>query len=169
MNTLVLRRKELCSYSQFIVKDRGATGVHVLEAHQAQGFARRPDYVMFTTVLEWPWAAIDVRIGDPEPGDVAGATRAIQCPLQVGSGKLAVQVVDEDDYGAAGVIAVPPGPYRVTMCQRRSSRDPREIEIGIWATPTRTLETSSRILVADDLLSVDGALLETADEIQILE
>ena len=71
------------------------------------------------------------------------------------------------DYGAAGVIAVPPGPYRVTMCQRRSSRDPREIEIGIWATPTRTLETSSRILVADDLLSVDGALLETADEIQI--
>ncbi len=122
---------------------------------------------MFTTIFEWPWAAINVYVGDPEPGQLAGATRAIHCPLLVPSGKLAVQVVEEDDYNTAGVVGVQPGPYRITMCQRRASRAPKEIAVGIWVTRTRKLETRSRILVADEQLSVVGALLETAEEMRI--
>jgi len=167
VNTAVLRRRELCSYGQFFVKDLGANGVHLLQAHLAQGFARKPDFVMFTTILEWPWATIDVHVGTPEPGQLAGATRVIQCPLLVASGKLAVQVVAEDDYDTDGVVGVQPGPHRITMCQRRAAHAPTEIEVGIWVTQTRTLEPGSRILVTDEKLSVVGALLETAEEMRL--
>jgi len=144
------------SYNQILVFDslESTPGCQWSDAHWQQGFARRNSIVSFATLDQAGTAALSIV---EDAGQEEGVVRAIQTSLDVPSGKVCIEGVDE--YPISRYVKLIPGVYRVTASQRRDSS-----RLAIFLSFSHSSQfVPSLIIKADSLLNPRGELLETSD------
>lgn len=148
------------SYSQLFVYDKElvSPACDWTDEHVRQGFARREQAIAIGTLLEFGHAR--VRISESIPFLFDAYQRVIAVPLEIKSGRLGVEGVEE--YPIDRSICVPPGTYRIIVAQRIVDDDREEIDI--FLEPYRESVVRSEILIADEALDPPSTLIETAQE-----
>lgn len=134
--------------------------VHWTKQHQDQGFARRELSVHFSTLEQEGKANVKVfyrRSCDPSQG-----TRIIAVPLNVPSGELNIQGLEE--WPIDRFLTIDPGSYVVTLSQRIDHATDRLI-LDFFIDPAETQR--SQIIKGDELLRIPNVLLETADPVRL--
>lgn len=131
---------------------------HWTQQHQDQGFARRERSVLFSTLRQEGKARVNAFEG--RPNDLNQGDRIISVPLQILSGKLNIQGLEE--WPIKRSVKVSPGVNTVILSQRiDEGTDELVLDFFIDMLATDT----SRILKADRSLNVPPVLLETAGSV----
>jgi hypothetical protein len=147
------------AFNQFYIGDK-ACNQEIPEWTQAllnQGFARRPSVIAVATLTQDGEAPITVTVGQYQPSDKN--TRVIQTPFFAKSGEIVVYGPEENPNERTD-YTISPGNYRLTIAQNQI--DEENIEVDIYFEPTKALDEQSKIIVADDMLSPNYPLIETA-------
>ncbi len=144
------------TYGQILIFDsRVLPGNEWTEKHEDQGFARRSVSVSFSTMNESGQAVISVV--DSQPAECA-IERSIYTTINIPSGKVCIEGVDE--YPIERHVEVEAGWHGVTFSQIIEGKTLRVFLCFEWIER----EERSRVLVADEGLSVPAELLEMCDE-----
>ena len=126
------------------------------EEHTAQGFARRESTVCFGTLLEFGHADVSVMVGSYQAQ--SDYERVISVPFRSVSGKVTVEGPEEFEVNRA--FEMPCGDYKLTAAQAIVGED--EERIDLFFEPVFAPINGSAILVADEMLKPQEALIETA-------
>jgi hypothetical protein len=153
-----------CSQVQF--RDDGARmdSLSLTAALFHQGFARR-DSVLYVSIL-LDAGFVDMRVFMSTLEDFSGYTRVLALPFSTPTGIVAVEGPEE--YPIDRSFRLEPGNYLFVLAQREVPRDPDDLslerqELDLFVTRTPELRAYSEILKADDGLSPQYPLIETAD------
>jgi len=156
------------SYSQFLVYDgsAGRKGFHWTEAHGRQGFARNNVNVSFSTLLEYGYADLSLRIGPF--ANMRPYTRVIEVPIYAPSGTVGIEGPEEWD--AQRTVSVEPGYYRLIAAQLLQEdvfdpygADNERERIDIFLERLKQPLANSRIIIADARLHPMEPLIESAE------
>jgi hypothetical protein len=147
------------SYDQFMVYDSAirAPGCVWTDAHVMQGFAKRESTVCFGTLLEFGFADVSW-IEGPYDGN-QDYERVVSVPFVAVTGEIAVDGPDE--IKIERLLHLPVGNYQIVAAQRVLNEE--EEVIDLFIDRLKEPISTSRVLVADALLSPPRHLLESAE------
>jgi hypothetical protein len=148
------------AYGLIMVFDRCETKPHArwTQQHEDQGFARRERSVLFSTLRQEGLARVSAFEGWPE--DLNQGARIIQVPLNISSGNLNVQGLEE--WPIERSMKVKSGLNTVVLSQRIDPAT-EQLVLEFYIDPVAT--ESSKILKAGGLVKIPPELLETTDPI----
>jgi Competence protein J (ComJ) len=145
------------SHNQFLVFDshEQAPGCQWEGGHWDQGFVKRESIVAFATLDQAGRANLSLVDAAETEG---GIIRAIETSINVPSGKVCIEGVDE--YPTSRYVKLAPGIYRVTASQGRGEGGQVQVFLSF---ATCAEDRPSKVIMSDDLLTPPAILLETSE------